>query len=77
MQRWLALAYFVYRKQPNMASTYITKEQRKILIDSYMECADEMGLDNIEEIRPMLEKLSNTKLIQECVAFMPDCLEEI
>ena len=60
-----------------MASTYITKEQRKILIDSYMDCADEMGLDNIDEIRPTLEKLSNTKLIAECVAFMPDCLEEI
>ena len=60
-----------------MASTYINKEQRKILIDSYMECADEMGLDNIDEIRAMLEKSSNTKLIQECVAFMPDCLEEL
>ena len=60
-----------------MASTYITKEQRKILIDSYMECADEMGLDNIDEIRAMLEKSSNTKLIKECVAFMPDCLEEL
>ena len=60
-----------------MASTYITKEQRKILIDSYMDCADEMGLDNIDEIQSMLEKLSNTKLIKECVAFMPDCLEEI
>ena len=60
-----------------MASTYITKEQRKILIDSYMECADEMGLDNVDEIQSMLEKLSNTKLIQECVAFMPGCLEEL
>ena len=60
-----------------MASTYITKEQRKILIDSYMECADDIGLDNIDEIRLMLEKLSNPKLIQECVAFMPDCLGEL
>ena len=77
MQRWLALAYFVHQQQPSMASTYITKEQRKILIDSYMDCADEMGLDNIDEIQSMLEKLSNTKLIKECVAFMPDCLEEI
>ena len=60
-----------------MASTYITKEQRKMLIDSYIESADEMGLDNIDEIQSMLEKLSNTKLIKECVAFMPDCLQEI
>ena len=60
-----------------MTTTYITKEQRKILIDSYMECADEMGLDDLEETQAMLEKLNNTKLIQECVAFMPDCLQEI
>ena len=60
-----------------MASTYITREQRKILIDSYMECADEMGLDDLDETQSMLEKLNNTKLIKECVAFMPDCLEEI
>ena len=60
-----------------MATTYITKEQRKILIDSYMECADEMGLDDLDETQARLEKLSNTKLIAECVAFMPDCLEEI
>ena len=77
MQCWLALAYFVHQQQPNMASTYITKEQRKILIDSYMECADEMGLDDLDETQARLEKLSNTKLIAECVAFMPDCLEEI
>ena len=60
-----------------MASTYLTKEQRKTFIDSYMDCADEMGLDNINEIRATLEKLSNVKLINECVAFMPDCLEEL
>ena len=60
-----------------MASTYITKAQRKILIDSYMDCADEMGLDNLDETQARLEKLSNTKLIAECVAFMPDCMEEI
>ena len=60
-----------------MATTYITKEQRKILIDSYIECADEMGLDDLDETQARLEKLSNTKLIAECVAFMPDCLEEI
>ena len=60
-----------------MASTYITKEQRKILINSYMECAEDMGLDNIDEIRAMLEKLSNPKLVAECVAFMPDCLKEL
>ena len=77
MQRWLALAYFVHRQQPRMATTYITKDQRKILIDSYIECADDMGLDDLDETQARLEKLSNPKLIEECVAFMPDCLEEI
>ena len=60
-----------------MTTTYITKEQRKVLIDSCIECADEMGLDDLDETQAMLEKLNNTKLIQECVAFMPDCLQEI
>tara|TARA_R110002012_G_scaffold42583_1_gene116033 strand:+ start:238 stop:417 length:180 start_codon:yes stop_codon:yes gene_type:complete len=59
-----------------MATTYITKSQRKILIDSYVECAEEVGEDSAE-VETMLKKLSNTKLIQECVAFMPDCLKEI
>ena len=67
----------IYLPCSAMATTYITKDQRKTLIDSYMECADEMGLDNIDEIQAMLQKLSNPKLIEECVAFMPDCLEEI
>ena len=62
-----------------MATTYITKAQRKILIDSYIDCANDMGLDeeqDLGETRAMLEKLSNPKLIEECVAFMPDCMEE-
>ena len=59
-----------------MASTYITKAQRKVLIDSYIECQEEMG-DDFEGTRERLEALNNTKLIAECVAFMPDCLSEI
>lgn len=63
-----------------MATTYITKAQRKILIDSYIDCAEDMGLDedqDLGETRATLEKLSNPKLIEECVAFMPDCMEEL
>ena len=60
-----------------MTSTYITKAQRKILIDSYIECADELGLDDLDETQARLEKLNNSQLIAECVAFMPDCMEEI
>lgn len=62
-----------------MASYYLTKAQRKILIDSYIDCAEDMGLDeeqDLGEIRATLEKLSNTKLIAECVAFMPDCMDD-
>ena len=59
-----------------MASAYLTKAQRKVLIDSYIECQEEMGED-FEETRERLEALNNTKLIAECVAFMPDCLSEI
>ena len=63
-----------------MATTYITKAQRKTLIDSYIDCAEDMGLDedqDLDETRATLEKLSNPKLIEECVAFMPDCMEEL
>ncbi len=59
-----------------MASTYITKAQRKILIDSFMECAEEMGEDT-PGTRERLESLKNPDLINECTAFMPDCMEEL
>jgi protoheme ferro-lyase len=36
-----------------------------------------MGLDDLDETQARLEKLNNSELIAECVAFMPDCLEEI
>ena len=43
-----------------MPSTYITKAQRKILIESYLECQDEMGAEDshptvprgTEQLRP-------------------------
>ena len=63
-----------------MATSYITKAQRKILIDSYIDCAEDMGLDedeDLDETRAMLEKLSNPRLIAKCVAFMPLCMEEL
>ena len=58
-----------------MPSNYITKAQRKILIDSYLECQEDMGADfHTEE---SLKCLNNSDLIKECVAFMPDCMNEI
>ena len=38
---------------------------------------DEMGLDDLDETQARLEKLNNSELIAECVAFTPDCMEEI
>ena len=58
-----------------MPSTYITKAQRKILIESYLECQDEMGAE--DHTQQSLEALNNSDLIKECVAFMPDCMNEI
>jgi len=59
-----------------MASTYITKAQRKILIDSYLDCAEEIG-DDTTGTRERLQLLKNPDLINECTAFMPDCMEEL
>ena len=58
-----------------MPSNYITKAQRKILIESYLECQEEMGEDTHTE--KSLNALNNSDLIKECVAFMPDCMDEI
>jgi len=41
-----------------------------------MECAEEMGEDT-PGTRERLESLKNPDLINECVAFMPDCMEEL
>jgi len=59
-----------------MASTYITKQQRNVLIDSYIDCAEEVGEDTTGT-REHLQALKNPDLVRECVAFMPDCMEEI
>jgi len=57
-----------------MASTYLTKAQRQILIDEYIDQAEEMGEDCSPE---RLASLNNVELIEECVAFMPDCLDAL
>lgn len=58
-----------------MPSNYITKSQRKILIESYLECQDDMGID--DHTQESLNALNNSDLIKTCVAFMPDCMDEI
>ena len=41
-------SYAINLKEPELVwpSTYITKAQRKILIESYLECQDEMGAED-------------------------------
>lgn len=58
-----------------MPSTYITKAQRNVLIEDYLECQDEMGGD--AHTKESLEALNNSDLIKECVAFMPDCMDSL
>lgn len=59
-----------------MASTYLTKTQREALIEEYLECEEEVldGDQCSEETRTRLSSLNNTELIEECRAFMPDCI---
>jgi len=54
----------------------LTFEDRKFLIDSYLDCMEDMGME-LEETGEFLNQLSNPSLIQECIDFMPDCLEDL
>lgn len=58
-----------------MPSNYITKAQRKVLIEDYLECQEEMGEGTHTE--ESLNALNNSDLIKECVAFMPDCMDSL
>jgi hypothetical protein len=57
------------------ASHWLTKAQREELISEYIECQEDMGGDwsTAED----LHKLDNTTLIKECVAFMPNCMQDL
>ena len=57
-----------------MATTYLTKAQRKSLIEEYLECQEEVGGDATFE---SLNALNNVELINECTAMMPDCMDWI
>lgn len=58
-----------------MATTYLTKSQRKNLIEEYLECAEDMGDDS--QTFESLNAMGNVDLINTCVAFMPDCMENL
>ena len=58
------------------ASHWLTTAQRERLIGEYIETQEDMGEENgltVEDLR----KLDNAKLIEECVAFMPECMEDL
>ena len=48
-----------------MASTYLSKEDRKFYIDEYIDCYDETGGDDPDTERTRLESLNNSDLIKE------------
>ena len=58
------------------ASHWLTRAQRERLISEYIDTQEDMGEENgltVEDLR----KLDNSKLIEECVAFMPECMEDL
>lgn len=57
------------------ASHWLTKAKREELISEYIECQEDMGEEGLTE--EDLRKLDNAKLIKECVAFMPECMEDL
>lgn len=56
------------------ASNWLQSQARK-LISEYIECQEDMGEEGLTE--EDLRKLDNAKLIKECVAFMPECMEDL
>ena len=58
------------------ASHWLTTAQRERLIGEYIETQEDMGEDT-EDTFERLSKLDNAKLIEECVAFMPECMEDL
>lgn len=57
------------------ASHWLTKAKREELISEYIECQEDMGEEGLTE--EDLRKLDNAALIKECVAFMPECMEDL
>ena len=64
------------RKQEAAHSYSLTYEQRKVLIDWYIDCLEDMDRE-VEDTAEYLNQLGNPSLIKECVDFMPQCLEDL
>lgn len=48
-----------------MASTYLSKADRKSLIDEYIDCYEDTGGDDPDGERERLESMNNSELIKE------------
>ena len=60
-----------------MKHTYaLTSEDRKTLIDWYIDCLEDMG-EEVDDVSEYLCQLGNASFVQECVDFMPQCLEDL
>ena len=58
------------------ASHWLTTAQRERLISEYIDTQEDLDEDT-EGTAERLGKLDNSKLIEECVAFMPECMEDL
>ena len=58
------------------ASHWLTTAQRERLISEYIDTQEDLDEDT-EGTAERLRKLDNSKLIEECVAFMPECMEDL
>ena len=58
------------------ANHWLTTAQRERLIGEYIETQEDLDEDT-EGTAERLRKLDNSKLIEECVAFMPECMEDL
>ena len=58
------------------ASHWLTTDQRERLIGEYIDTQEDLDEDT-EGTAERLGKLDNSALIKECVAFMPDCMEDL
>ena len=58
------------------ANHWLTTAQRERLISEYIDTQEDLGEDT-EDTAERLGKLDNAKLIKECCAFMPECMEDL
>ena len=58
---------------------FITKRDREILIEWYVDCLldHDEPVDTINEWEKYLNTLNNYMLVESCIDFMPNCMEDL